>query len=293
MAGEAESGMAFEYAFAQTLSEHIQNDIVETQYKNKAADAFARQNKKIQENMLRAASRAVSFLVENDKKIKMPDACIKMQPSDSTDVRDILVENSTNETIGFSLKHHHSAVKHSRLSDKIDFGKQWMGVPCSENYWQQVKPIFDDLRERRKSNELWRNLPKKHEKYYLPILQAFAEEIKKICDENVDNASSQLLKYLLGKNDFYKVIKCRKAVRIECFNFGGSLSWGRKLRIPTELKSAKIIDGKYDTIHLRFSEGWELSARIHNAESKIIPSLKFDINIVAWPRIITGTVIPI
>ncbi len=293
MGGEAESGMAFEHAFAQTLSELVRINIIETQYKNKAAQAFARQKKAKQEAMLRAAGKAVSFLIENDKKIKMPEGCIKMQPSDSTDVRDILVENPLGEAIGFSLKHHHSAVKHPRLSDKIDFGLKWMGIPCSDDYWQEVKWVFDDLRKRREKNELWRNLPEKHKNYYQPIVKAFAKEMQTICDRNKYNAPLRLLKYLLGTNDFYKVIKYRKGVRIECFNFDGSLSWGRKLRIPKELINVEIVEGKNDTVHLNFSEGWLLSTRIHNAESKIIPSLKFDIKILAWPSAITRTDIPI
>lgn len=48
--------------------------------------------------------------------------------------------------IGLSIKHNHTAVKHSRLSHKIDFGLEWLGNPCSESYWQKVTPIFDRLK---------------------------------------------------------------------------------------------------------------------------------------------------
>ena len=205
-----------------------------------------------------------------------------MQPSDSTDVRDIIVENQFGKTVGFSAKHHHLAIKHSRLSDSIDFGEKWMAIPCSQEYWQNILPTFNNLREKRKENMLWRQLSNKHKDYYLPILKAFEKEIKIICDNN-DVAPTRLLKYLLGKHDFYKIIKNKKHVRVQSFNFNGNLSWGRKTRIPKKLISAKIVDKTYDTIDLTFSDNWVISARIHNAESRIIPSLKFDIKIKALP----------
>ncbi len=34
---------------------------------------------------------------------------------------------------------------------------------------------------------------------------------------------------------------------------------------------------------LTFDNGWQLSFRIHNAESRVIPSLKFDVQIIGSP----------
>ena len=42
------------------------------------------------------------------------------------DVSDVLITIDKWE-IGLSCKHNHEAVKHSRLSDTIDFGKEWFG----------------------------------------------------------------------------------------------------------------------------------------------------------------------
>ena len=42
-----------------------------------------------------------------------------------------------NWEIGLNIKHNHDAVKHSRLSHKIDFGAEWFEKPCSQNYWQK------------------------------------------------------------------------------------------------------------------------------------------------------------
>ena len=62
------------------------------------------------------------------------------------DVRDVLCVRKQNEwEIGFSCKHNHHAVKHSRLSATIDFGKEWFGIPCSKQYFSEVVPLFMEL----------------------------------------------------------------------------------------------------------------------------------------------------
>ena len=287
MGREAESGMAFEYALAFHLSEKLGIDIEKTSYTEKTFQAFQQQELSTKEFMLKAASRAIIFLVQNEPKLKMKGGYIKMQPSAANDVRDIIVRNAQGDSIGCSAKHHHHAVKHSRLSDKIDFGEKWMGVPCSKEYWQSVEPTFVDLQQRRKNQELWRDLPKdeKHEYYYFPILKAFQKEIERICREHATTAPKRLIKYLLGEYDFYKVIKeSNKIVCIESYNFSGTLSWGKKMSIPKKLMSTEIVENSFDTIKISLNSEWLIKARLHNAESKIVPSLKFDIEIISWPK---------
>ena len=284
--------MAFEYALAFHLRDQLDIDIERTPYKEKSFQAFQRQEAPTKELMLKAALRAIVFLVQNEPKLAMKGGYIKMQPSEANDVRDVIVENAQGDSIGFSAKHHHHAVKHSRLSDKIDFGEKWMGVPCSKEYWQSVEPTFADLHQRRIKQELWRDLPKdeKHKNYYFPILKAFQKEIERICHEHVATAPQRLIKYLLGEYDFYKIIKdSNKTVSIESFNFSGTLSWGAKMSIPKTLIGTEIVEGCFDTIKISLNSEWLIKARLHNAESKIIPSLKFDIGIVSWPRKIWTT----
>ena len=55
-----------------------------------------------------------------------------------------------------SAKNNHRAVKHSRLSNKINFGEKWLGVSCSDNYFKEINPIFDmlaSLRSKDKSTD--------------------------------------------------------------------------------------------------------------------------------------------
>ncbi len=42
---------------------------------------------------------------------------------------------------------------------------------------------------------------------------------------------------------------------------------------------------------MTFDQGWQLSFRIHNASTMVEPSLKFDINIIGLPRVISRNAI--
>ena len=64
----------------------------------------------------------------------------------SGDVRDVLAIRSLQKwEIGVSAKNNHRAVKHSRLSNDINFGEKWLGISSSDEYFEDIKPIFDSL----------------------------------------------------------------------------------------------------------------------------------------------------
>ena len=74
---------------------------------------------------------------------------------ENADVRDIIIERKDIRwEIGLSIKHNHTAVKHSRLSASLDFGEKWYGVKCSQNYWEATKPVFNFLKEKKKTGIL-------------------------------------------------------------------------------------------------------------------------------------------
>lgn len=93
-----------------------------------------------------------------------------------------------------------------------------------------------------------------------------------------------MVEYLMGEHDFYKVIKENGDVSIQSFNMHGALGWGRHIRLPTRLIEAREKDNSDNTMIFTFNEGWQLSFRIHNAESRVVPSLKFDVQIVGLPN---------
>ena len=223
---------------------------------------------------------------------------LKIQSDDEGkkgDVRDIVImRGNIDWEIGLSLKHNHFAVKHSRLSKKLDFGEKWYGIPCSEEYWKKVKPIFDFLEEEKEKKTLWKEIVNKNEDVYFPLLEDFKIEI---LDQNRKNIKllENMLKYLLGKFDFYKVISIdnKKVTRVQSYNLYGTLNQDgvhekRKIEIPIIILPTRIVSldfkpNSLTTLELYLNNGWQFTFRIHNAEKEVKPSLKFDIQIVGMP----------
>lgn len=99
-----------------------------------------------------SAKAAVSTLFDMEPLIIEDDEdCLELfiQPDTKGvvgDVRDIIIlRKHIMWEIGLSIKHNHFAVKHSRLGKQLDFGEKWFEVPCSNEYWNEVKPIFEYL----------------------------------------------------------------------------------------------------------------------------------------------------
>ncbi len=226
------------------------------------------------------------------------------------DVRDVICLRKQNGwEIGFSCKHNHHAVKHSRLSDTIDFGKEWVGVPCSEEYFNTVVPLFTALRIIRDESKsagspmLWENIENKAERYYRPILEAFMRELRRIAEEYKDTPE-RLVHYLLGKNDFYKVITEDKSrtTRIEAINISGTLNSnsGKEkpitrvpvLKMPTQFYHIGFKQNSDNTVEVVCDGGWQISMRIHNASSRVEPSLKFDVQLISFPSSVYSQVEP-
>lgn len=149
------------------------------------------------------------------------------------DVGDVVcIRGADGWEIGISCKHNHHAVKHSRLSATIDFGTEWFGVPCSQNYFGTVVPIFNELRTVRETAiqngeqiPLWSDIPDKVNRYYIPVLCAFLNEMQYLANNNPD-IPGRLIKYMLGRYDFYKVIADdrHRTTRIEAVNIAGNLN---------------------------------------------------------------------
>ena len=223
---------------------------------------------------------------------------LKIQVDDNGkkgDVRDIIImRENVNWEIGLSLKHNHFAVKHSRLSKKLDFGEKWYNIPCSEEYWKRVKPIFDFLEEEKRKKTLWKEIINKDKDVYFPLLEAFKIEILKQNKEEI-GLLENMLKYLLGKFDFYKVISIdtKRITRVQSYNLYGTLNQEgvykkRKIEIPIVILPNRIVSldfkpGSLNTLELYLNNGWQFTFRIHNASSKVETSLKFDIQIVGMP----------
>lgn len=212
------------------------------------------------------------------------------------DVRDILIiRRGIKWEIGLSVKHNHFAVKHSRLSKKLDFGDKWYGIPCSETYWNNIQPIFDYLNKEKEKGSKWKDLPNKEDDVYVPLLNAFKDELINQNKLEKRNIPKVMVEYLLGKFDFYKLISIdnKKTTELQSYNLRGQLnkqgiSRKRKRELPIPLLPTRIValefkPGSKNTLELYMDGGWQFSFRIHNASSKVEASLKFDIQIIGMP----------
>jgi hypothetical protein len=280
-------GRAFEYSVALAMAERLPADLTPGLQLVVAKECFKRCSNIEQQKMVKAAREVAAFLVAHDTNLSDTGCVVRVQSDragQQGDVRDIVVTNhNSSQEIGISAKNRHYAVKHSRLSEHIDFGSEWFGVPCSSTYFDTVRPIFRDLHARQRRQELWRNIPNKKELYYQPVLQAFQTEMRSLFESQPQQVANRLIHYLLGRFDFYKVIKENgTVVSISSFNLGGSLGWGTRLPIPTSLQITPKPDSD-TTLFMVFNQGWQISFRIHNASSKVEPSLKFDVAPVGFP----------
>lgn len=303
-----DQGRAFEMACLVALGETIvkfrkyKGVVFEKNSSFEAATrAWNNTDEDFQEAIMKAA-RAMAekladlepIMVENDD----GTIVLKIQrdeEGEKGDVRDILIiRGKSGWEIGLSVKHNHFAVKHSRLSPSIDFGEKWYGIPCSKNYWNAINPIFNYLKKEKSNKAKWSDLPDKDADVYVPLLNAFMEEIKRA--NSVDPAfPRRMVEYLLGEYDFYKVISIdsKKTTNIQSFNLRGTLNQASRTKkpninipiaeLPDELVAIKFKKDSTNTVELYLNNGWQFSFRIHNASTKVESSLKFDIQFAGMP----------
>lgn len=309
MASQTINGKAFEYAllieFYDRLKVITSVSIMENDFYHNAKDCFESLSNEKCETFRITASAAINFLIDIEPRLSngicekdiLVLEIVSDQAGQMGDVRDVLIIRSLQKwEIGISAKNNHRAVKHSRLSQNIDFGKRWLGVPCSQNYFNEIKPIFDMLSDLRTEDRTtrWSSIENMHQVVYIPILNAFRKELLRLDKENSNIVAENLVQYLIGNRDFYKVIKGNKKVEIQVYNINGSLNLPfenikpkahiPRLKLPSRLIEVVYQNNSTTTLLVALNEGWQISFRIHNASSRVEPSLKFDINLISAPH---------
>ncbi len=301
-------GRAFEYACIVALYNSISTirnvEIIEDSTLENARNEWKIQSILMQENLTSGAQAMIETLFELEPMIVESSddiLSLKLQEDEKGelgDVRDLLIiRSSKNWEIGLSLKHNHFAVKHSRLSMSIDFGKKWYEIECSESYWNTIKPIFDLLKQYKIESKKWSEIPDKASTVYIPILNAFKNEIERARVN--PEVPKRLVEYLLGKFDFYKAISVDKSKEtlLYSYNLHGTLNKPSSIKgssialpvafLPTRIVAIEMKPNSNNTLEMFLDNGWQFSFRIHNASTKVEPSLKFDIQIIGMPTSIT------
>ena len=302
------NGKAYEYACVLALQEIVSKvrpiEIIEN---GSLEIAKSRYENDISENtkseMLLSAKSGIEAIIEMEPKIiedGTDKLSVSLQPDNVAtglgDIRDVLIiRRDIQWEIGVSVKHNHAALKHSRLSPRLDFGRVWVGVPCSLNYFDTIKPIFDRLKLLKDNGERWNEMTDKETSVYVPIINAFKTEFEKINTENRD-ITAKLIRYLLGSNgkDYYKLIHNNNhTTTIIPFNIYGTLNQATStttpttiiptISLPTRIVEMSFKENSLNTLILTMNNGWSISFRIHNASTIVEPSLKFDIKLDGQP----------
>ncbi|GAA8021786.1 hypothetical protein HpMS7_07590 [Helicobacter pylori] len=300
-------GRAYEYAWCLALEQKLsvfKKVIVDKQNGfNACYRAYESLEKSLQERYLESAKQGVLLLLDCEPLLSevigssQNEITLSLQKDklgEMGDVRDILIYFDK-FCIGLSIKHNHDAVKHSRLSKDLDFGKKWLGVGVSQNYKDTIKPLFERLENAKKGGMLWRNFPNKEQEIYAPLLQAFKKEVLRIDENKKNKVPQKMVEYLLGKYDFYKAILLEREqkTKLEAYHFNNTLNRSVKnkpkriiplSKLPTRMIYFDFKPKSFNTLELVLDEGWSFSLRIHNASSRVEPSLKFDIKLLSKPE---------
>ncbi len=288
---QVENGKAFEFAVAKSLLELLNVPILASPSSKTAQESYEKVDEVLRLRFDDASKKAASHIFEKEEILRNEATSIWLA-SDSLgqagDVRDVIV-NCGDKKIGFSCKTNHAAFKHSRLSGKVDFIRSW-GINeagCSNDYWGQVKPVFEELTKIRKESAataLWKIQPDVANRFYWPILDAFESEINRLSKDPSTQAetASKLVSYIVGFQDFYKIVVRKDVVEIQAFNLGGTLSV-TKTRLPNQIIGIDRLNGGQYSKTIRLNRGFTFNFRIHSASSHVESSLKFDVTAISLP----------
>jgi hypothetical protein len=301
-------GKAYEYACVKELSEILFKarpfEIVQNESLKIAKDRFEKDiSEKDRNEMLLSAKAGMETIIGFEPRI-VEDGNDKLtvclQPdtvaTKNGDIRDMLIiRRSIEWEIGVSVKHNHAALKHSRLSPNIDFGREWVKKECSAAYFDAIRPVFDNLKVLRGKRVKWNSLPDKENSVYVPLLTAFKTELRRL--NSAGDITADLVKYLIGSNgkDYYKLIhKNNHITTVIPFNIFGTLNRAGDTRepsiiadgieLPTRIIELDFKENSKTTVILTMNNGWAISFRIHNASTITEPSLKFDIQLLSKPE---------
>ena len=135
-------GRAYEYAWIKALYQALHKlrntRIVENSSLHANEKAWTLMDDDTKKTFMISAGAAIGTVLELEPRLSESDndeLTLEFQKDKAGvkgDVRDIVIRRKDIAwEIGLSIKHNHDAVKHSRLSHKLDFGKEWFGIPCS------------------------------------------------------------------------------------------------------------------------------------------------------------------
>lgn len=299
-------GRAYEYAWITALFEMLNpirnTHIVRNLSFNATEQAWYAIGQSMRDSFAISANAARDVVLEMEPRMEENDddtlflEIQKDRIGESGDVRDIVIRRDGVEwEVGLSIKHNHTAVKHSRLAHTLDFGSEWYGIPCSNQYWQDVRPIFDLLNREKIKGTNWDCLANKDGTIYVPLLQAFLDEVDRVY-ANDPGVAFRMFEYLVGIRDYYKIVShdSKRVTLIHTFNLHGTLNQPSHVKVsaievpiaeaPRVILGTRFKPGSNTTVEIYMDNGWAFSFRIHSASACVQPSLKFDVQFISTPE---------
>lgn len=305
MTKQIEQGKAFEYAcllaIQQRLSPLQSIEIVENSSLIVASKFYNNLPDELQQELSSAARTGTNIIIRLEPQLLHPNGNEPLQlllqadkKGEDGDVRDVIcIRQQNNWEIGISCKHNHKAVKHSRLSRNLDFGAKWFNHSCSQSYFDEIAPIFDMLNELKNEKKLWKEIDNKAEVVYKPLMDAFMKELLRLDAAHPNCIASSFIQYLVGKNDFYKLIASKKLTEVQAYNLNGTLNKvsGKNkpeakvqaLSLPDRFIDIAYKKGSSSTLKITCDESWVISLRVHSAKTAVESSLKLDIQLEGVP----------
>jgi hypothetical protein len=126
----------------------------------------------------------------------------------------------------------------------------------------------------------------KPERFYWPFLDAWVAEIQRVTATSPEKEAEvcrNLILYIVGKFDFYKIINLRKQSIVQAFNFGKTLNT-TKTKFPTQINAINNKNGSQYSKTITFNHGFSFNFRVKNGDSDVKPSLKFAVGAIGLPQ---------
>lgn len=155
-----------------------------------------------------------------------------------------------------------------------DFGDRIFGVPCSNEYFQDMNAILERISSHDKQSwaEKLTDDSYAYDNLIKPMLKAIGDEIIRICKDHPE-APERLIDFFYGKIDYYYLnpIAELELTRIGAINSHKGLGripnnsnhYTQPVAFPTKLLDVRFANGKYgelskDTIQISFDGGWAI-----------------------------------
>lgn len=181
---------------------------------------------------------------------------------------------------------------HFSLSENFDFGLIWFGLPCSLEYFNVIRPLFNELNGMKFNKILWQNVRDKETRFYIPILQAFINELQRLNNVYPDELPAKLFRFLIGTKDYYNIVTLIDAriPLLQPFNFrkshyrtGIRPSRGLpKIKEPARIIDIHLVQDSADAIRILFYQ-WSILLQVDNRSSVVDPNLTFDVKLEGVP----------